>query len=139
MGQAAAACQAGARPVAPRRATRASWAGRGNPRRAIGGLNGMNWIGKGQIAVGMINFFAFVLVAERIGGDAANGKVENGRYDLRDHGRLTEVGADLFAYSLRHAHSLWVTHPLACLGGLWLSFLHRRRNPSESATPGGPP
>jgi hypothetical protein len=51
-----------------------------------------------------------------------SGKVEAGRYYVSNHGRLTEVGHAAFVYSQIHAHSLFITHPLAMVAGviLWL-------------------
>ena len=50
------------------------------------------------IAVGLINFLVFVVSYAIIGGDAANGKIEAGRYFVRGHflrhgaaGHSTEV------------------------------------------------
>jgi hypothetical protein len=75
----------------------------------------------------MINFAAFFIVAGRIGGDAINGTVENGHYYLASHGRMTEVSAGRFTYSLWHARSLFVTHPLGMIaGGCCAVWLWRR-------------
>jgi hypothetical protein len=72
--------------------------------------------------VGIANFLVFWVVAGMIGGDALSGKVEGGRYYLSSHGRLTEVSAELYTYSLWHTRSIFITHPLAILAGLleWL-------------------
>src|SRR3954447_23946789 len=56
-------------------------------------------------------------VADQLGGDALNGRVEAGRYYLGSHGRLTEVSRDVFTYSWWHPISLMVTQPLALLAG----------------------
>ncbi len=65
--------------------------------------------------LGILNFVAFFIVSSLLGGDAMNGKVEAGRYFVSSHGRLTEVTADVFTFSLWHVRSLFVTHPLAML------------------------
>ena len=65
--------------------------------------------------LGMANFVAFAIGALLIGGDAVSGMVQDGHYFVRNHGRLTEVSASVFHYSLWHARSLWVTHPVAAI------------------------
>jgi hypothetical protein len=62
-----------------------------------------------------VNFLAFVVLAEKLGGDAINGKVEDGRYYLSNHGRTTEVTRRIFIYSHWHARSIFVTHPLGMI------------------------
>ena len=79
--------------------------------------------------VAIVNFAVFVLVAMRIGGDALNGKVENGHYLLNSHGTYTEVSHRLFLYSQIHASSLFVTHPL----GLLVGFRAKRRKNAQSS------
>lgn len=68
-------------------------------------------------ALAIINFLVFFFVAMKIGGDALNGHMENGRYFLANHGVLTEVSRPVFEYSRIHAGSLIITHPLAILLG----------------------
>ncbi len=69
---------------------------------------------------GFVNFAAFFTVAVAIGGDAVAGRVEGGRYYVSSHGRLTEVSRGVWEYSLFHARSTWITHPLAALAMLVL-------------------
>ena len=66
----------------------------------------------------LINFIIFVIITIFIGGDAINGKVENGHYylhgysietGLRDY---TEVSKSIFDYSKWHIYSIWITFPL---------------------------
>lgn len=66
--------------------------------------------------IALINFAIFVMVAVNIGGDAISGKVENGRYYLSNHGKLTEVSPAVWQYSKIHAISVWITHPLGLAG-----------------------
>jgi hypothetical protein len=75
----------------------------------------------------------FVAVASLLGGDATNGKIANGHFFLANHGKLTEVSEGVFRYSLWHARSLFITHPLAMASddGLW--WLARRRHTKETA------
>jgi hypothetical protein len=65
------------------------------------------------IAIGVLNFFAFVLGASALGGDALNGTVVNGHYFVSNHGHLTEVSAQAFHYSAWHFKSIFATHALA--------------------------
>jgi hypothetical protein len=63
------------------------------------------------VAVGVVNFVAFVVIAENLGGDALNGKVEDGRYYLMRHGVYTEVTCAVWTYSNIHAISAIALHP----------------------------
>ncbi len=70
------------------------------------------------------NFAVFAAVSISLGGSAANGRVENGRYFLSEHARETEVSKRVWEYSLWHSRSLFLTHPLALvilliLGSKW--------------------
>ncbi len=77
---------------------------------------------------GMINFIIFASIALGLGGNAVNGKIENGHYFLISHGHFTEVTSSIFIYSKWHTYSLFVTHPLAMLFG----YLYHRK---KSQTP----
>jgi len=70
------------------------------------------------IFIGVVNFLLFALISAFIGGDAINGKIENGHYYLANHGRLTEVSAFIFGYSQLHIYSLFVTFPLLALASI---------------------
>jgi hypothetical protein len=74
----------------------------------------------------LANFFAFVIIAARIGGDALNGKMEDGHYYVANHGKYTEVSASIFQYSRTHAHSVFVTHPLAFIAA-FVGYCAQRR------------
>ena len=78
--------------------------------------------------IGILNFASFFIIALVIGGDAVNGKVENGKYYVSEHGRDTEVSRSVFEYSRFHAHFVWVTHPLALIGILFLYCEHEKQN-----------
>jgi hypothetical protein len=75
---------------------------------------------KWVVGLALLNFSAFWIAAVYLGGDAVNGKTDNGHFFLMSHGRYTEVSADLFTYSKWHAYSLWLTHPLAFVAAYWL-------------------
>ena len=76
------------------------------------------------VAIGILNFASYVIVALSLGGDAVNGKTEGGRFYLCEHGHYTEVSRSVFEYSRYHTYSVWVTHPLAMSGGY---FLYREK------------
>jgi hypothetical protein len=81
----------------------------------------------------VVNFLAFWVVAVAIGGDALNGKVENGRYYLMSHGRYTERSFAVWTYSRWHAISVFVTWPLAILVGAAASTGARPNTPADAA------
>jgi hypothetical protein len=64
---------------------------------------------------GLLNFLTFWIISAAIGGDAFNGKYEQGHFYLGSHGALTEVTESLFVYSKWHARSLLLTHPIAMI------------------------
>lgn len=78
------------------------------------------------IAVGILNFVAYGVAATCLGGDAINGRAENGHYFLSSHGKQTEVSEVVFNYSRIHTYAVWITHPLAILSGWILSSLDRK-------------
>lgn len=63
----------------------------------------------------ILNFVAFGIGSTMIGGSAANGFKEDGRYSVSEHGKNTEVTEQVWNYSLWHSRSLFVTHPLAMI------------------------
>jgi hypothetical protein len=73
----------------------------------------------------MLNFVVFFIVAARIGGDAVNGRVRDGRFYVMNHGRYTEVSERVFTYSRWHVYSIWMTHPLALAAGYWAKRLQQ--------------
>jgi len=77
--------------------------------------------------LGFLNFASFFAVALFLGGDAINGKIEAGRYYLCSHGRYTEVSQSVFNYSKLHVYSVFITHPLGMLGGLFLYREHQKK------------
>jgi hypothetical protein len=74
------------------------------------------------------NFAAFFVVALMLGGDALNGKIEDGRYYLANHGRFTEVSSAVWHYSRAHVISVLITHPLGILGGGGLMAYANRKS-----------
>jgi hypothetical protein len=91
------------------------------------------------IAIGVLNFAVFVIVASRLGGDAVNGKDEGGHYYLfgvrteSGHKVYTEVGESVFTYSKWHVYSLLVTWPLVMAAGYARSRCKKRLSDSGGA------
>jgi hypothetical protein len=56
----------------------------------------------------ILNFIAFFIGWAYLGGDAVNGKEQNGHYYVSDKGRLTEVTHGEYVYSRIHVASLFV-------------------------------
>jgi len=83
------------------------------------------------ITLGLLNFLSFTVIYAFIGGDAANGKIDNGRYYVRGHflrhgteGQLTEVSASIWAYSYIHSISIWPTSGAVLCAMLLLARPH---------------
>jgi hypothetical protein len=88
---------------------------------------------------GVLNFVIFWHVAVQIGGDAVSGKIEDGRYFVSSHGRLTEVSSETWRYSYAHKVSTWITHPLGAVGLLLMCLTSpERKKPSEPQEPTPP-
>src|SRR5439155_26242840 len=89
----------------------------------------------GVFFAGLANFTAFWIAAVILGGDAEGGRIQDGRYYLSIHGRLTEVSRGTYFYSRAHTHSVWITHPLAILAALAASRIgkHEKRIRAETA------
>jgi hypothetical protein len=74
------------------------------------------------VIVGLLNFFLFLAATFYIGGDAVNGKVENGKYYVwgyRYHDGakgFTQVSRGVFEYSRWHVYSVWVTWSAMIVG-----------------------
>jgi hypothetical protein len=66
-------------------------------------------------SVAIVNFFAFIMALQYLGGDVLNGKEEGGQYFLSQHGKLTEVSASVFLYSKWHSISSMVLMAAAML------------------------
>jgi hypothetical protein len=107
----------------------------GLPRRARQFVDGF-----GGVAV--LNFLLFCVIGVCIGGDALNGKTENGRYFLSMNGRITEVSRGLWLYSRYHAIStlvLWVTAFIVIGGAHVYADACRRRDRGAPAGVSAPP
>lgn len=85
-----------------------------NPNQELRRLKRWNSVCRWLGAIYLINFLTFLAMAQYLGGDALNGKVENGHYylfgyiyHLHSKGH-TEVTEAVFTYSKWHCYSLLV-------------------------------
>lgn len=67
------------------------------------------------LAIIGLNFLLFFIMSFIVGGDAAGGKIEDGKYYLNMKGHLTEVSEWVFMYSKYHGLSV-IWSFLVCLG-----------------------
>ena len=67
-------------------------------------------------AVALLDFVSYLIAASYLGGDAVNGKIEDGRYYLWGpyHGTKAyhEVSQAVFSFSRLHTYSLFILWPL---------------------------
>ena len=92
-------------------------------------LNAVARLGPTLFVLALVNFFAFVVVALALGGDALNGKAVDGVYYLSNHGKLTEVSRGVWNYSYWHTISIFITHPL----GILTMALHDRERARQQS------
>jgi len=85
------------------------------------------------VALAPFNFLLYAIIAENIGGDAINGKVDAGRYYLGSHGQYIEVSRAVFTYSRLHTYVLWAHYLLFFITGAVLE-IKRRRDKSKQKT-----
>ena len=82
--------------------------------------------------LGILNFLIFVAIACYLGGDAVNGKVEEGRYYLfgvravAGQKVYTEVSESVFRYSQWHAYSVLVSWPLVMTAAYVANRIRKR-------------
>jgi hypothetical protein len=76
--------------------------------------------------IALVNFFSFVAIDLYLGGSALNGKQENGKFYLGEHGRYTEVSERVFEYSKIHTYSMFATHALIFLSGGMYYFREKK-------------
>lgn len=92
----------------------------------------MKYLAFSLVAIGILNFACYVAISLALGGDAVNGKIENGHFYLGEHGHFTEVSSSVYGYSRIHTHSVWITHPLAFVGG-FLLYREEQKSKRKSA------
>ena len=74
------------------------------------------------VAVGFVNFVAFLIGSQRLGGDALNGYEQDGHFYVAGHGNTAEVSEAQWRRSRLQAFSVLGTFPLALLGLAYLLF-----------------
>lgn len=95
----------------------------------------LSMLGYTLLFIAFINFAAFWIISLSLGGDALNGKIQNGRYYVGNHGRYTEVSKEIWTYSKIHTTSIWVTHPIGIiLGAGFVTYSTRKRKNKSSST-----
>lgn len=78
------------------------------------------------IFIGLLNFLSYTVVYAYIKGDAANGRIADGRYYIGGHymlaeGREQEVSKAVWIYSYAHSISIWPTIAMILLAMLALA------------------
>lgn len=78
----------------------------------------------------LVNFLVFMAINLYLGGDALNGKIEDGHYFLGSHGKYTEVGYYTFIYSKIHTILFLITNFVLVLylvgNGLRQKFIKKK-------------
>ena len=83
------------------------------------------------IAIGLLNWAAYLSICSRIGGDAVNGKIDGGKYYVGSHGRYVEVSQSTYEWSRLHTYLVWATHALQLAGMIILVRLHVEGNAAK--------
>lgn len=83
------------------------------------------------IGLGLLNFVLYTISYAYIGGDAGNGRIENGKYYVRGHflryakeGLASEVSRGVWIYSYVHSITIWPTIGLVLCSMLLLARPH---------------
>ena len=74
----------------------------------------------------IINFALFWVIAVGIGGDAVNGRIENGLYLLSSHGTDTPVSPWLWHYSLTHTRLVITSFIIVFIYGLIKNLITKK-------------
>ncbi len=77
------------------------------------------------VIVGILNFLLFIVATIHDRGDALNGKVEGGRYYLKNKIHYTEVNQAVFMRSLFLGYSMAITFSAGFIAGIFLSKMQR--------------
>ncbi len=90
---------------------------------------GLNTLAAVAFAVALVNFVAFIVAGEMIGGFTVHGGVADGQYYVARTagGPRTEVSEGTFRYLQLHQLSMFMTHALAIGLGWWV-YRQRRRS-----------
>ena len=83
------------------------------------------------IGLGLLNFLSYTVIYAYIGGDAPNGKIEEGQYYVKGHflrhgteGHASVVSKATWIYSYLHSISIWPTIGLVLCSMLILARPH---------------
>jgi hypothetical protein len=76
------------------------------------------------VVLGFVNFVAFLVESNALGGDGLNGYEAGGHYYVASHGTYTEVPQTLWTISRIHAVGTLVSWPLVLLSMAFLGFGH---------------
>lgn len=93
-----------------------------------------------QTAVGIFfllavfNFPLWMVIDRSQGGSALNGKVENGRYYLGDHGQYTEVSQSVYSINRTYETVSVIAFVATIVGNIAYSALHKNREIAEDET-----
>jgi hypothetical protein len=85
------------------------------------------------LLVGLLNFALFVTGSIVLGGDAVNGKIEDGQYYVGGKGLYFAVSPGVWIYSYIHVISVWITFPVAMFGGV--AYFRARHRHSQRGRP----
>ena len=75
-------------------------------------------VGALLFGVGVVNMVVCFVIAIILGGNALNGKIEDGHYYLAQHSELTEVSRSVWLYSCVHFWTVIAYLPVMIVGGL---------------------
>lgn len=78
------------------------------------------WLAVAVVAIGFVNFFAFMVESLALGGDALNGREVNGHYFVASHGTYTEVAQSVWIISRIHAIVTLASWPFVMLSMAFL-------------------
>lgn len=83
------------------------------------------------IGLGLLNFLSYAVIYAYVGGDAPNGKIDNGKYYVKGHflqhgteGHASEVSQWTWIYSYIHSISIWPTIGLVLCAMMILARPH---------------
>jgi len=83
-----------------------------------------------------INFATLFAELAYLGGDAANGKVENGRYFVGEHGHYSEVSQQAYEFNKAHVKAVLFGFPLVMCGSVLLLSWKSSRKPIDTRSLG---
>lgn len=88
----------------------------------------MKWIAYGIVTFCALNWVSSIALDFMLGGDALNGKVEQGRFFVGQHGHYTEVSESTYEYSRLITYSAIACMPLLWAAGCMMAREEERKN-----------